>query len=157
MLAGTAGLLSMKIPIENPIVHLNLPSGKGKSTAGYVAASTAGKPFDGTMTAVDEDGKVVEKLSLYQSWGATDNAMVETQAGNRAQVVTFLYRAMKKPAYTVTESGFTDVTDPEKFYYDAVLWAVENGITKGLSATAFGVDAICNRAQVVTFLYRAKT
>lgn len=84
--AVIVGLLAMKIPMENPIVHLNLPSGKGKSTAGYVAAATAGKPFDGTMTAIDEDGNVVEKLSVYQSWGSTDNAMVATQAGNRGAV-----------------------------------------------------------------------
>lgn len=85
--AVVVGLLAIKIPIENPIVHLNLPSGKGKSTAGYVAAATAGRPFDGTMTAIDDDGKVVEKLSLYQSWGATDNAMIATQAGNQGMVV----------------------------------------------------------------------
>ena len=84
--AVVVGLLAIKIPIENPIVHLNLPSGKGKSTAGYVAAATAGRPFDGTMTTIDEDGKVVEKLSVYQSWGATDNAMVASQAGNRGAV-----------------------------------------------------------------------
>lgn len=103
--AVIVGLLSMKIPIENPIVHLNLPSGKGKSTAGYVAASTAGKPFDGTMTAVDEDGKMVEKLSLYQSWGATDNAMVATQAGNRG-VVTVLNELGKSLTKNMTRLIF---------------------------------------------------
>lgn len=103
--AVIVGLLSMKIPIENPIVHLNLPSGKGKSTAGYVAASTAGKPFDGTMTAVDEDGKVVEKLSLYQSRGATDNAMVATQAGNRG-VVTVLNELGKSLTKNMTRLIF---------------------------------------------------
>lgn len=84
--AVIVGLLAMKIPIENPILHLNLPSGKGKSTAGFVAASTTGKPFEGSMPSVDEDGKVVDKLSVYQSWGATDNAMVATMAGNRGTV-----------------------------------------------------------------------
>ena len=42
-----------------------------------------------------------------------------------------------------------------QFYYKAMLWAVENGITNGISATAFGPETICNRAQVVTFLFRA--
>lgn len=87
--AVIVGLLALKIPVENPIVHLNLPSGRGKSTAGYVAAATAGKPYEGTMPVIDEDGKIVEKQSVYQSWGATDNAMVATQAGNRG-VVTVL-------------------------------------------------------------------
>ena len=43
----------------------------------------------------------------------------------------------------------------DSFYFESVLWAVEEGITTGVSATEFGVDGICNRAQVVTFLYRA--
>jgi hypothetical protein len=41
------------------------------------------------------------------------------------------------------------------FYYNAVLWAVKNGITNGLSSTRFGPNEACNRSQVVTFLYRA--
>ena len=76
-----------------------------------------------------------------------------TQLCNRAQVVTFLWRAMEKPTVTSTEHPFKDVVEGE-FYYDAMLWAVENGITNGVSATAFGPDTVCNRAQVVTFLYR---
>ena len=61
---------------------------------------------------------------------------------------------MGKPAVENAENPFTDVA-ADSFYADAVLWAVENGITNGISATAFGPDTICNRAQVVTFLYRA--
>ena len=72
----------------------------------------------------------------------------------RAQVVTFLWRAEGKPAPTSTESTFSDVTNAKEFYYNAVLWAAENGITNGINATTFGVNSICNRAQVVTFLYR---
>ena len=73
---------------------------------------------------------------------------------SRAQVVTFLWRAEGKPAHSGGDSGFTDVTNAKEFYYDAVLWAVENGITNGMGGGKFGVNAICNRAQVVTFLYR---
>ena len=51
------------------------------------------------------------------------------------------------------EVSFTDV-QPGQFYSTAVAWAVENGITNGISATEFGVENVCNRAQVVTFLYR---
>ena len=72
---------------------------------------------------------------------------------NRAQVVTFLYRAMGNPAVSSTQNPFNDV-DAAAWYGPAVLWAVENGITNGMSATEFGVNTICNRAQVVTFLYR---
>ncbi|MBQ2921092.1 MAG: S-layer homology domain-containing protein, partial [Oscillospiraceae bacterium] len=70
-------------------------------------------------------------------------------------VVTFLYRAMGKPEVTLTESVFNDVADADIYYYTPVLWAVENDVTKGISETRFGVDEICNRAQIVTFLYRS--
>ena len=73
---------------------------------------------------------------------------------NRAQVVTFLYRTMGSPELESSENPFTDVAKGS-FYEKPVLWAVQNGITNGLSTTAFGPNAICNRAQIVTFLYRA--
>ena len=73
----------------------------------------------------------------------------------RAQVVTFLYRALGEPEVASTESGFTDVTDPKLYFYAPVLWAVENGITNGVGDGSFGINKICDRAQVVTFLYRA--
>lgn len=73
---------------------------------------------------------------------------------NRGQIVTFLWRAMGKPAPTNTNNPFKDVS-AKQYYYDAVLWAVENGITTGLSATSFGPNSTCTRGQIVTFLYRA--
>ena len=73
---------------------------------------------------------------------------------NRAQVVTFLFRTFGNPAVDATENPFTDVP-ADAFYAAPVLWAVENSITNGLSATEFGPNANCNRAQIVTFLYRA--
>ena len=73
---------------------------------------------------------------------------------NRAQVVTFLWRAAGSPAPQSQENPFTDVAE-DTFYTDAVLWALEQGITNGLTETTFGPTAICNRAQVVTFLHRA--
>ena len=86
--------------------------------------------------------------------GLTATTFGPTALCNRAQVVTFLYNAMGKPEVNSTEHKFTDVSEG-KFYYQAMLWAVENGITAGLTETTFGPNAICNRAQVVTFLYRA--
>ena len=73
---------------------------------------------------------------------------------NRAQVVTFLYRTVGQPPVSSDSCPFTDVKSTD-FFYKPVLWAVENGITAGLTATTFGPNAICNRAQVVTFLYRS--
>ena len=73
---------------------------------------------------------------------------------NRAAVVTFLWRAKGQPEPTSTDNPFVDVKASD-FFYKAVLWAVENGITNGVDATHFGPATECNRAQVVTFLYRA--
>ena len=72
----------------------------------------------------------------------------------RAQMVTFLWRAAGSPAPKSTVNPFTDVSAND-YYYNAVLWAVENGITTGVSADRFAPGATVSRAQTVTFLYRA--
>ena len=73
----------------------------------------------------------------------------------RAQVVTFLWRAAGSPAPKNSMMPFTDV--PAGSYYEtAVLWAAENGITGGTSATTFSPDAVCSRGQIVTFLWRSQ-
>ena len=73
----------------------------------------------------------------------------------RAQAVTFLWRAAGSPAPKSSEMPFTDVAS-DAYYHDAVLWAVENGITKGTSDTTFSPNADCTRAQIVTFLWRSQ-
>ena len=75
-------------------------------------------------------------------------------ACTRGQVVTFLWRANGSPAPKSTSHPFTDIS-ADKFYYEAVLWAVENGITSGLNATTFGPNNACTRGQIATFLWRA--
>ena len=72
----------------------------------------------------------------------------------RAQIVTFLWRASGSPEPKTASNSFTDVA-ANAYYCKAVLWAVENGITTGTSATTFSPDAPCTRAQGVTFLWRA--
>ena len=71
----------------------------------------------------------------------------------RAQVVTFLWRAAGRPEPTSSANPFSDVKS-DAYYHKAVLWAVEQGITKGTSADRFSPDAACTRGQIVTFLYR---
>ena len=89
--------------------------------------------------------------------GITSGATATTfhPAGNllRAQVVVMLWSAAGKPEPAGIENPFTDVKETD-FYYKAVLWAVENGITGGTSATTFSPAGITNRAQVVTFLWK---
>ena len=73
----------------------------------------------------------------------------------RAQAVTFLWRAAGSPAPKTKVMPFTDVP-AGSYYHDAVLWAVEQGITKGTSDTTFSPNANCSRGQIVTFLWRAQ-
>ena len=73
----------------------------------------------------------------------------------RAQAVTFLWRTAGSPASKTSAMPFTDVP-VGSYYYDAVLWAVENGITKGTSETRFSPDDTCTRAQIVAFLWRSE-
>ena len=73
----------------------------------------------------------------------------------RAQAVTFLWRAAGSPKPETRTMPFTDVP-VGSYYYDAVLWAVENGITKGTSDTTFSPNMTCTRAQIVAFLWRSE-
>ena len=73
----------------------------------------------------------------------------------RAQAVTFLWRAAGSPKPEPCAMPFTDVP-VGSYYYDAVLWAVENGITKGTSDTTFSPNMTCTRAQIVAFLWRSE-
>ena len=73
----------------------------------------------------------------------------------RAQAVTFLWRTAGSPASKTSTMPFTDVP-VGSYYYDAVLWAVENGITKGTSDTTFSPNMTCSRSQIVAFLWRSE-
>ena len=86
--------------------------------------------------------------------GTGDKLFSPNESCTRAQVVTFLWRAAGEPEPAETVNPFQDVK-ADAYYYNAVLWAVEKGITKGTSADAFSPEATCTRAQIVTFLYRA--
>ena len=73
----------------------------------------------------------------------------------RAQAVTFLWRAAGSPEPKTNTMPFTDVP-AGSYYYDAVLWAVENGIIEGTSDTTFSPNMTCTRAQIVAFLWRSE-
>ena len=110
--------------------------------------------------------KDVEKTSPYYDaiiWAAKEEITTGKTADTfgidegctRAQIVTFLYRAAGSPEVKAdTVNPFTDVSK-DSVYYNAILWAVENGITKGTTETAFDPNAVCTRGQIVTFLFRA--
>jgi hypothetical protein len=86
--------------------------------------------------------------------GTSDTTFSPAASCNRAQAVTFLWAAAGKPEPTITEHSFVDVPKGS-FCEKAVLWAVEKGITTGTDETHFSPLATCNRATIVTFLYKA--
>ena len=122
---------------------------------------SAGEPEP--TTAVNPFTDVAESDFFYKAvlWavekgittGLTATEFGPYATANRAQIVTFLWRALDKPEAAV-ENPFADVAEGA-WYEGAVLWALENGITTGMDATHFGPDGLCNRAQMVTFLFRA--
>ena len=87
--------------------------------------------------------------------GVTDTTFMPDRICTRAHVVTFLWRANGCPEPQSLTSEFMDVKDTSKYYYKAVLWAAEQGITTGYKDGTFRPDAECTRGQVVTFLWRA--
>ena len=86
--------------------------------------------------------------------GLSDTAFGPDVTCTRGQVVTFLWAAAGRPEPTSVGTPFSDVSAAD-WFYAPVLWAVENGITGGLSPDSFGPNEPCTRAQVVTFLYAA--
>ena len=111
------------------------------------------------FTDVDKDAWYAAPVNWAVSKGVTngvgDGKFGPDQQCTRAQVVTFLWRAAGSPEPSSGTNPFTDVK-ADAYYYKAVLWAVEKGITTGTSATTFSPDASCTRAQVATFLWRAQ-
>ena len=98
---------------------------------------------------------VLWAMSRCITAGTSKTTFSPNQGCTRAQVATFLWRAAGQPAPQNSENPFTDVPANE-YYYNAVLWAVEKGITVGTSKTEFSPDEVCTRAQIVTFLYRSE-
>jgi len=121
----------------------------------YVVYTEEPLPF----TDVDVNAYYYDAVKWAVEKGVTTGTSATTFSPDadctRAQIVTFLWRAMGSPEPTAAENPFVDVK-PEDYFYKAVLWAVEKGITNGTSATTFSPNDSCTRAQTVTFLWRAE-
>ena len=127
----------------------------GAATSGQLAEAMTqlvGTPFkdvsDDLMTAVNW------ALGMGVTSGTSATTFSPNATVTRGQAVTFLWRAAGSPKVTGA-NPFRDVKASD-YYYDAVLWAVKQGITSGTSATTFSPDATCTRGQIITFLYRAE-
>ena len=122
--------------------------------AGEPAPSSNVNPFKDVNEGVYYYNAVLWAVENGITTGLSADTFGPNANCNRGQIVTFLWRAMGKPAPESSNNPFTDVPESQ-YYYDAVLWAVEKDITTGLSATSFGPNSTCTRGQIVTFLYRA--
>ena len=120
-------------------------------------AATAGSTRSG-FDDVARSSYYAESVTWAVANGITTGTAETTfePAGSctRAQMVTFLWRTAGSPEPERTISPFTDVKDKDQYYYKAVLWAVEQGITTGMTETTFEPDATVTRGQTVTFLWR---
>lgn len=138
--------------LGNGKYSFTMPDGKVEVNGTFVKKSAQ------TFVDVPENAYYTPAVNWAVEKGVTEGTSATTfspdAACTRAQIVTFLYRAAGSPAVKSTVNPFTDVTASD-YYYNAVLWAVENGITTGTSETTFSPNESCTRAQCVTFLYRA--
>ena len=117
-----------------------------------------GNPATGVFVDVAEGSYYEEAVDWAVENGITtgtgNNYFTPDGICTRAQAVTFLWRVAGSPTPKTEAMVFEDVLDGS-YYYEAVLWAVENGITVGTSATTFSPELTCSRAHIVTFLWRA--
>ena len=145
-----------------------MPAGKVTVTPVFVkeGSEPTTPPTDPTTPPADNENPFVDVKTgdyFYDAvlWavkegvtsGTTDTTFSPDESCTRGQTVTFLWREAGSPEPTTNVNPFTDVKTGD-YFYKAVLWAYENGITKGTSDTEFSPNATVTRGQTVTFLYR---
>ena len=167
-LAASFGRLAFTV--ENAVLHNGISAvacndfSKTVSIAATGGIGNAQAPGSAADTLEQVFVDVPESAYYYNAvqWAAENGITGGTDATHfspdatctRAQAVTFLWRAAGSPAPKSSTMPFTDVK-AGSYYHDAVLWAVEEGITKGTSGTTFSPNATCSRGQIVTFLWRS--
>lgn len=133
----------------------------GTSSATRQVTGTVAIKIAQTMNFVDV--KPTDYFYDSVKWAVNNNITKGTSATTfspnntctRAEIVTFLWRAAGSPTPTITRNPFTDVKYPVgSDFYNAILWASQNGIAAGTSTTTFAPNDNCTRAQIVTFLWR---
>lgn len=146
---------AVKLTEKNGKYTFTMPAGKVTVSAAFKAAAPASEnPFTDVPSGAYYEDAVIWAVKKGITSGTSATTFNPDGSCTRAQAVTFLWRAAGSPEPKSAAMPFTDV--PAGSYFEkAVLWAVENGITKGTSDTTFSPDASCTRAQIVTFLWRA--
>ena len=140
--ALTKAVTSVKLT-TNTTVYAKWTQNGGTAQNPFVDVKEGAYYYDAVLWAVEQ------KITS----GTSATTFSPDASCTRAQMVTFLWRAAGSPKVENGKNPFTDVK-ADVYYYDAVLWAVEKGVTSGTSATTFSPDATVTRGQTVTFLYR---
>ena len=140
--ALTKAVTSVKLT-ANTTVYAKWTQSGGTAENPFVDVKEGAYYYDAVLWAVEQ------KITS----GTSATTFSPDASCTRAQMVTFLWRAAGSPKVENGKNPFTDVK-ADAYYYDAVLWAVEKGVTSGTSATTFSPDATVTRGQTVTFLYR---
>ncbi|MDY4219684.1 MAG: S-layer homology domain-containing protein [Candidatus Faecousia sp.] len=132
-----------------------MPAKNVTVTANWTEDVQIVNPFTDVPSGSYYEDAVIWAVSKGITSGTTETTFSPNAACTRAQAVTFLWRAAGSPAPESATMPFTDVAEG-RYYYDAVLWAIEQGVSKGTSDTTFSPNATCTRAQIVTFLWRSQ-
>ena len=140
--ALTKAVTSVKLT-ANTTVYAKWTQNGGTAQDPFVDVKEGAYYYDAVLWAVEQ------KITS----GTSATTFSPDASCTRAQMVTFLWRAAGSPKVENGKNPFADVK-ADAYYYDAVLWAVEKGVTSGTSATTFSPDATVTRGQTVTFLYR---
>ena len=146
----------IKLTEKNGKYTFTMPASKVTVAATFKASAPTGKnPFVDVPAGSYYEDAVIWAVDKGITTGTSATTFNPNGICTRAQAVTFLWRAAGSPAAKSAVMPFADVK-AGSYYYDAVLWAVEQGITKGTSDTTFSPDATCSRAQIVAFLWRSE-
>jgi len=122
--------------------------------AGSPKPKSQKNPFTDLSEKADSYHAVLWAVERGITSGTEDGTFHPDETVTRAQVATFLYRNAGSPAVQ-NRATFTDVPS-DSYYYHAVSWVAEKGITSGTTETTFSPDSVCTRGQILTFLYRCK-
>ena len=145
---------ALKLTEKNGKYTFKMPSGKVTIKASFVEEAS-----EQIFKDVPANAYYYEAVKWAQEKGITggigNGLFGPNDPCTRAQIVTFLWRAAGSPEPETRAMPFTDIP-VGSYYYDAVLWAVENDITKGTSDTTFSPNMTCTRAQIVAFLWRSE-
>ena len=146
----------IKLTEKNGKYTFTMPASKVTVAAMFKAEQSTGKnPFTDVPAGSYYEDAVIWAVDKGITTGTSATTFNPNGICTRAQAVTFLWRAAGSPKPETRTMPFTDVP-AGSYYYDAVLWAVENDITKGTSDTTFSPNMTCTRAQIVAFLWRSE-